>query len=468
MPDPSTIPFKQADPNGHYRSKQLPNDSGEFVAMLGGRVEMTANRGVANGYASLDSSVKVPLAQIPDAILGDKAYQGAWNAAANTPVIPTAAPGNKGWYYSVSVAGTTPVNGISSWAIGDEIISNGAVWQKIPSTTPGNSDPAVLTNKTINGANNTLTVRLANDVTGNLPVTNLNSGTGATSSSFWRGDGQWAPPAGGGDVVGPAASVDGELPLFSGTTGKIVKRCNLSGFVKATSNGSATAQSTMGTADIATGAVDGTKIAAGSINSTHPAVSMISGQPEKTTAADPDDQFLIVDKVTGQLRMFRGKHFSTPPGAIMDYAGSIEPDGWLFCFGQAKARVGTYANLFAAIGVTWGAGDGSTTFNVPDFRGRVCAGKDDMGGTSANRLTAAVNGNVLGGVGGAETHVLTIAELANHQHLYSLTQFVGGGYGAAGSYWAPGTTPTASGSTGSGTAHNNVQPTGVCNKIIKY
>ena len=94
---------------------------------------------MANGYASLDAAVKVPLEQIPDSVLGGQQYQGTWNAATNTPAIPTAVLANKGWYYSVAVAGTTNINGISSWAVGDEIISNGSVWQKIVNVSAVNS-----------------------------------------------------------------------------------------------------------------------------------------------------------------------------------------------------------------------------------------------------------------------------------------------------------------------------------------
>lgn len=210
-------------------------------------------KGVSGGYASLDGGAKLPMSQVPDALIGASQYQGTWNAATNTPTIPAAATGNKGWYYAVSVAGTTNINGINSWAVGDQIISNGSVWQKIVNVSAvssvnsktgavvlvkadislGNVDDtsdatknaaiATLTNKTINGANNTLTVRLDADVANNLPVTRLNSGTGAAGDTWWCGDNSWKKPPGTGDVNGPALVADNDIAVFSGTTGKIIK-----------------------------------------------------------------------------------------------------------------------------------------------------------------------------------------------------------------------------------------------------
>lgn len=106
-------------------------------------------------------------------------------------------------------------------------------------------------------------------------------------------------------------------------------------------------------------------------------------------------------------------------GEVFHTAGATCPDDSLSSYGQAISRT-TYADLFAIIGTTYGVGDGSSTFNVPDLRGRVFAGEDDAGGTSANRLTAAtadtLNGDTLGATGGVETQTIAEAELPSHTH----------------------------------------------------
>lgn len=103
-----------------------------------------------------------------------------------------------------------------------------------------------------------------------------------------------------------------------------------------------------------------------------------------------------------------------PTGSLLAYAGSAAPAGWLLCGGQAVSRT-TYATLFGIIGTTYGAGNGTTTFNVPDLRGRVPAGLDNMNGTAANRLTATTmspNGTTRGATGGAQTNT--------HNHIQSV------------------------------------------------
>ncbi len=105
----------------------------------------------------------------------------------------------------------------------------------------------------------------------------------------------------------------------------------------------------------------------------------------------------------------------SPPGTMMVYAGASVPSGYLLCYGQAVSRT-TYASLFSAINAIWGGGDGSTTFNLPDMRGRVAAGADNMGGTAANRLDQ-IGG--LGGVGGNEGFSLAVTNLPSHSHTIS-------------------------------------------------
>lgn len=89
-------------------------------------------------------------------------------------------------------------------------------------------------------------------------------------------------------------------------------------------------------------------------------------------------------------------------GSILPYGGASAPSSWLLCYGQAISRT-TYATLFAVVGTAFGVGDGTTTFNLPDLRGRAVIGKDNMGGSPANRVTNAVSGitgTTLGASGG--------------------------------------------------------------------
>jgi len=161
-----------------------------------------------------------------------------------------------------------------------------------------------------------------------------------------------------------------------------------------------------------------------------------------------------------------------PTGSLMPYAGTSAPTGYLLCDGAAISRT-TYATLFALVGTTYGSGDGSSTFNIPDLRGRVIAGQDDMGGASANRLTGltgGVDGDVLGGSGGAETHTLSTAEMPAHSH--NLPVDLGGFLNIKSLTGPSGSDQSYDGSVdsatkGGGGAHNNVQPTIILNYIIK-
>jgi len=174
-----------------------------------------------------------------------------------------------------------------------------------------------------------------------------------------------------------------------------------------------------------------------------------------------------------------------PAGCIMPYAGATAPEGWLLCHGQAVSR-SAYADLFAAIGTAHGAGDGSTTFNLPDLRGRVVAGKDDMGGADAGRLAGGIAARTtLGGAGGAATHMLSTGEMPahghgvsdpGHAHSYGAGQvpsaFAPRGTNGDGTNFNsnPATNAAATGitvqSAGGGGAHNNTQPTLILNYVI--
>jgi microcystin-dependent protein len=185
------------------------------------------------------------------------------------------------------------------------------------------------------------------------------------------------------------------------------------------------------------------------------------------------------------LQGFYGNPYNVPLLGGMDFWDTIAPNSsFIFPAGQAVSRT-TYATAFARWGTTFGAGDGSTTFNVPDKTGRVSAMKE----ASATRLTSSYfggNSMNMGAVGGGESHILNITEIPSHNHNFNdpghshtvggqwLLLGAGGNTGGGGSgagFVSITTNSSGTGITfnaqGGGNPHVTVQPTIVCNYIVR-
>jgi microcystin-dependent protein len=150
-----------------------------------------------------------------------------------------------------------------------------------------------------------------------------------------------------------------------------------------------------------------------------------------------------------------------PSGTISQTARSTAPTGYLFCDGSAISRT-TFSSLFDAIGTAYGVGDNSTTFNLPNLKGRVPVGRD----------SAQTEFDTLGETGGAKTHTLTTAEMPSHTHDTKAYNTGGSAaYAANNLFISDGTNVIGNGgattATGGGGAHNNLNPYVVLNYMIK-
>jgi microcystin-dependent protein len=215
-----------------------------------------------------------------------------------------------------------------------------------------------------------------------------------------------------------------------------------------------------------------------------PAGVLIEGTPYVATYYNSASEW-IVHGIGGSLN---GNPYNIPLGGMLDYTAATAPNSnFVLPYGQAISRT-TYATYFALVSTTYGVGDGSTTFNVPDLRGRVVAGVDGMGGGGGGgRLT----GGTLGAGLGAETKTIAQANLPNvtltttitdpghvHNINASATGTIGGNPyllqsttvgGAVSGLMSSATTGiTASTSLGgSGTAFNVLPPMLVLTKILR-
>lgn len=250
---------------------------------------------------------------------------------------------------------------------------------------------------------------------------------------------------GGGGIVGPGTTVSGDVVCWNNNVGTLVKDCGgtiqFSGSTSGTTtlssqavasgilllpNGTDTlvartstdtlTNKTLTTPTINGGTINTPTIVSATITSpsiTSPTISnavittatitggaMGSASTAATQSPGDNTTLLATDAFVQQA-----VGLGMPIGACVSYGGASAPTNWVFAFGQAVSRT-TFATLFSAYGIAYGAGDGTTTFNMPDLRGRLLAGLDNMGGSAASRMTVTSmtpNGTTLGATGGAQT-----------------------------------------------------------------
>ena len=336
-----------------------------------------------------------------------------------------------------------------------------------------------------------------------------------------------------GDVTGPASSVDSEVALFSGTGGKTLKRSTVTGYMKAAS-GVPSAVTTIPIADGGTGQTSKTP----AFDALSPMTTAgdtiiggVSGSATRLPVGANGEVYTVVSGVPAWAAAGGGGGTAEATGFVKDFLGSTAPTGYVFASGRTignatsggteRANADTsdlftllwtdYSNSILQIQTSAGAGTtrgasaaadyaANKRMPLPDLRGVGTIGKDNMGGSAANRVTTAgsgIDGVTLGANGGAQNVTLTSAEMPVHTHIQNAHNhtITDPGHvhamsnvantanlsGATNTIRSTGVANTASATTGitvdnatptnqnagSGGAHNNMPPSFVVNKVIK-
>ena len=272
-------------------------------------------------------------------------------------------------------------------------------------------------------------IDLTADVTGNLPVGNLNSGTGASGSSFWRGDGVWASPSGSGDVVGPASSTDNAIVRFDSTTGKLLQNSTVTiSDAGAIAAASLTLTTDLAIADGGTGASTASAARtaldvdpAGTDNSTN---VTLTGTPDYITISGQTitrGPIVLTTDVSGILPIANGGTNASSAGAALTALGAAASGANSditsltgLTTDLTVAQGGTGAGTFAANGILFGNGTsaiGATAVGTsghvltsngagvaPTFQAAAAGGATDIDGLS-DALTNSSGGTVGLGTG---------------------------------------------------------------------
>lgn len=322
----------------------------DALRYLKAEVEPLTLKGVANGYAALDGGGKIPAAQLPASVIGGVSYQGLWNATTNSPALVSSV-GTKGHYYKVSASGSTAINGISDWAIGDWVIFNGTTWDKIDNTDAVTS---------VAGRTGAVVLTQADVGLAKLLVTGASVASAATLN---------------------LDTATGDYVLITGTT-------------------SITAVT------LADGQRRRVRFAAALTLANGASLILPSGASIVTAAGDTAELQGEASGVVRFVNYFRATGTSliesssiVPTGATIYFDGSAAPTGYLKRNGANVSRA-TYAALFVVLGTRYGVGDGSTTFNVGDFRGEHIRGLDDGRGIDTSRVLGSAQTDSLQNVTG--------------------------------------------------------------------